>query len=125
MNVSAAPLLLSHFLIYSLSPTLSLPLSPTFSLSHSLSLASLDSGLILKSQSRIHNTSFSSYYKNGSNKLERYITLGCKACQGQTLWLIGPIGKLRSVVNTAPVGISSMQLIFLSKLQNFVKLFPA
>ncbi len=42
---------------------------------------------------------------NGSNKQKCYISQGCKALQGQTLYLIGPIGKLRRkwiVVNTVP-----------------------
>ncbi len=43
---------------------------------------------------RTYNTSFSSLFMNGSNKLECYITLGRKGCEEQTLKHFGPIHKL-------------------------------
>jgi hypothetical protein len=43
----------------------------------------------------IHQTLFSSKLKNELKKQECYITLGCPGLPLKTLWLIGPVLKLK------------------------------
>jgi hypothetical protein len=53
----------------------------------------------------INITSFSSDLTNGPNKIECYLKLAGKACERETLYLTGPIYKLRRneyVINILP-----------------------